>query len=121
MKHYEEEKTYLEFGGEYVYIDFDEITNVIRLELPKEEISDEDEEIDEDDTDEEGTPPSQHGNITIDVVKWEMINKMIDTVLDDLSETDPTMGRKNLDKLPVSFKIAYNTLLNYNIIKIIEE
>ena len=120
MKHYEEEKTYLEFGGEYVYIDFDEITNVIRLELPKEEISDE-EEVDEDDSDEEGVPPTQHGNITIDVVKWEMINKMIDTILEDFSEEDPTMGRKNLDKLSVSFKIAYNTLLNYNIIKIIEE
>jgi len=115
MSTYAEEKTYLEFGGEYVYIDFDEITNVIKLEPPKEE---NDKPEDEED---EIIPPSQFGNITIDVVKWEMINKMIDTILDDLSEEDPTMGRKNLDKLPVSFKIAYNTLLNYNIIKIIEE
>lgn len=108
---YEDEKTYLEFGGEYVYIDFDEITKVIKLEPPTEESTDSDLEI----------PPSQFGNITIDVIKWEMINKMIDTILDDLSEEDPTLGRKNLDKLPVSFKIAYNTLLNYNIIKIVEE
>ena len=109
---YEDEKTYLEFGGEYVYIDFDEITNVIKLEPPKEETTSELNEI---------IPPSQYGNITIDVIKWEMINKMIDTILDDLSEEDPTLGRKNLDKLPVSFKIAYNTLLNYNILKIVEE
>jgi hypothetical protein len=114
MNHYEQEKTYLDFGGDYVYIDFDEITNVIKLEPPKEEGKESEEE-------DEMTPPSQFGNITIDVVKWEMINKMIDTILDDLSEEDPTMGRKNLDKLPVSFKIAYNTLLNYNIIKIVEE
>lgn len=107
---YEDEKTYLEFGGEYVYIDFDEITNVIKLEPPK-----------EDGDNDEIVPPTQYGNITIDVIKWEMINKMIDTILDDLSEEDPTLGRKNLDKLPVSFKIAYNTLLNYNIIKIVEE
>ncbi len=108
---YENEKTYLEFGGEYVYIDFDEITNVIKLEPPTEDSIDNVIE----------TPPNQFGNITIDVIKWEMINKMIDTILDDLSEEDPTLGRKNLDKLPVSFKIAYNTLLNYNIIKIVEE
>lgn len=109
---YEDEKTYLEFGGEYVYIDFDEITNVIKLEPPKEDGNSDNDEI---------VPPTQYGNITIDVIKWEMINKMIDTILDDLSEEDPTLGRKNLDKLPVSFKIAYNTLLNYNIIKIVEE
>lgn len=115
MSTYAEEKTYLEFGGEYVYIDFDEITNVIKLEPPKEE------ENKTDENDEDLIPPSQFGNITIDVVKWEMINKMIDTILEDFSEEDPTMGRKNLDKLSVSFKIAYNTLLNYNIIKIIEE
>ena len=108
---YEDEKTYLEFGGEYVYIDFDEITNVIKLDPPKEDNTNNDEIV----------PPTQYGNITIDVIKWEMINKMIDTILDDLSEEDPTLGRKNLDKLPVSFKIAYNTLLNYNILKIVEE
>lgn len=110
MRRYEEEKIYLEFGGQFIYIDFDEITNVIKLEPPKEE-----------DDEENMSPQNQYGNITIDVIKWEMINKMIDTILDDLSEEDPTLGMKNLDKLPVSFKIAYNTLLNYNILKIIEE
>jgi hypothetical protein len=110
MGRYEQEKIYLEFGGDYVYIDFDEIINVIRLDLP----------VNSEEDDEDGGQ-GQLGNITIDVVKWEMINKMVDTILDDLSEEDPTLGRKNLDKLPVSFKIAYNTLLNYNIIKTVEE
>lgn len=107
MRNYDDDKNYLEFGGDYVYVDFDEIVNVIKLDVKN--VSDEDADI------------AQHGNITIDVTKWEMINKMLDTVLDDLSEEDPTLGRKNLDKLSISFKIAYNTLLKYNIIKIIEE
>lgn len=135
-----DEKFYLDFGGENIYIDFDEIINVVRLDIPIiidfDGEEDEEEDInektkigqktiknksDEDEDDEEGTRPTQYGNITIDVIKWEMINKMVNTVLDDLTEDDPTMGRKNLNKLPVSFKIAYNTLLHYNIIKILEE
>lgn len=117
MMQYEEDKNYLDFGGEYIYIDFDEITNVIKL-IPPEEL---DISVDGKTDNENGERPTQFGNITIDVIKWEMIIKMVDTILDDLSENDPTIGRKNIDKLPVSFKIAYNTLLKYNIIKIIEE
>lgn len=130
MKNYEsDDKFYLDFGGENIYIDFDEIINVVRLDIPPiiidfdDEDNDENQKNNEQNTidDDEGDRPTQYGNITIDVIKWEMINKMINTVLDDLTEDDPTMGRKNLNKLPVSFKIAYNTLLHYNIIKILEE
>lgn len=107
MKNYDDDKNYLEFGGDYLYIDFDEIINVVKLEgaPPK---------------DEDGNEyPS--GVVTIDVTKWELVNKMIDTILDEMGEEDPTLGKKNLEKLSVSFKLAYNTLLNYNILKIVEE
>ena len=107
MKRYEEEKNYLEFGGEYIYIDFEEIVNVVKLEgIPAK--------------DEDGNDLPA-GVISIDVTKWELVNKMIDCVLDEIGEEDPTLGKKNLDKLPVGFKLAYNTLLQYNIIKTIEE
>lgn len=107
MRNYTDEKNYLEFGGDYLYIDFDEVINVVKLSgIPSKT------------EDEEDLPA---GTITIDVTKWELINKMIDTVLDELSEEDPTLGKKNLDKLPISFKLAYNTLLQYNIIKTIDE
>lgn len=107
MKHYEDDKNYLEFGGEYMYIDLEEIVNVVRMDgvLQK---------------DDEGNDLPA-GVVSIDVTKWELINKMIDTILDEIGEEDPTLGKKNLDKLPVGFKLAYNTLLQYNIIKIIEE
>lgn len=107
MRNYDDEKNYLEFGGEYMYIDFDEIVNVIKMD-----------HVIKKDDDGSDLPD---GTIAIDVTKWELINKMIDTVLDELSEEDPTLGKKNLDKLSISFKLAYNTLLQYNIIKTIEE
>lgn len=107
MRNYDDEKNYLEFGGEYMYIDFDEIVNVIKMDHV---IKKDDDGLDLPD-----------GTIAIDVTKWELINKMIDTVLDELSEEDSTLGKKNLDKLSISFKLAYNTLLQYNIIKTIEE
>ena len=52
----------------------------------------------------------------VDVTKWELVNKMIDTILDEIGEEDPTLGKKNLEKLSTGFKLAYNTLLQYNII-----
>lgn len=107
MRNYEYDKTYLEFGGDYLYIDFDEVVNAVKLEG-----------VSQKDDDGNDLPA---GVITIDVTKWELINKMIDTILDEVGEEDPTLGKKNLDKLSVSFKLAYNTLLNYNIIKIVEE
>lgn len=108
MRQYEEEKNYLHFGGDFIYIDFDEVTNVIKMDgIPQK--------------DEDGNDVPLGSTISMDVTKWELVNKMIDTILDELDEEDPTLGKKNLDKLPISFKIAYNTLLRYNIIKIIEE
>lgn len=109
MKNYEEDKNYLSFAGDYLYIDFEEIVNVVRLETSNEKDV------------EEAMDNLPNGVVTIDVTKWELLNKMIDTILDEIDEDDPTLGKKNLDKLPISFKIAYNTLLRYNIIKIIEE
>lgn len=107
MNNYNDDKNYLEFGGDYLYIDFDEIINVVKLENAPTK-------------DEDGNDyPS--GVVTIDVTKWELVNKMIDTILDEMGEEDPTLGKKNLEKLSVSFKLAYNTLLNYNILKIVEE
>ena len=111
MRHYEEEISYLEFGGSYIYIDLNEIVNVVKMDGVKPPSNNDDDE------DESDNPAL----ITIDVTKWELINKMIDTILDVLNEEDPALGAKNLEKLPVSFKIAYNTLVKYNIIKIVEE
>ena len=126
MKNYEEEyeKEYLEFNGNKLYIDLNEVINVIKIDI--DEIEDEEVENLGEGTEENPynetkveIPP---GSISIDVTKWELINKMVDCVImRDLGEQDSTLGKRNMDKLPLSFKMAYNTLLKYNILKTINE
>lgn len=122
----ENEKNYLLFGDEFIYIDFDEVLNAIRLDAPlsinEEEEEEEEEENDEGNNDsinvsEELTSDSI---VTIDMTKWEMVNKMVDCILHNYEEQDSALGKKNLEKLPINFKIAYNTLLKYNIIKTVD-
>jgi hypothetical protein len=54
----------------------------------------------------------------IDVAKYEIIKTMIEIVIDFDDDFDTALGADNaLDKAPLSFKMAFNTLLNYGIIK----
>lgn len=55
----------------------------------------------------------------IDPSRFEIINKMIDIIIDfSDSEVDTTLGYENvLEKSPLPFKIAFNTLINYGILK----
>jgi hypothetical protein len=55
----------------------------------------------------------------IDAAKFEIIRTMLDVVLDyGDDESDTSLGAERaLDKTPLSFKIAFNTLINYGIIK----
>ena len=42
---------------------------------------------------------------------------MLDTACDILDDVDTNLGVVGLNKLPVSHKMAINTLIKYNIIK----
>jgi hypothetical protein len=55
----------------------------------------------------------------IDAAKFELIRLMIDVILDyGDDESDTSLGAERaLDKTPLSFKLAFNTLINYGIIK----
>jgi hypothetical protein len=55
----------------------------------------------------------------IDAAKFEIIRTMIEIILDfDDDETDTSLGAERaLEKTPLSYKIAFNTLLHYGIIK----
>lgn len=54
----------------------------------------------------------------IDGSKYDLVKYMIDVVVDNNEAMDSTLGSaRELDKMPLSYKIAFNTLLKYNILK----
>jgi len=96
----------LEVLGESYYIDFGELENIINIPKTEKKI-----EIDKEDgiLDEEG----QH----ISIVKYETIKMMLEVVLTEREEMDENLGIHNSKNLSLPFKIAFNTLLRYGIIK----
>lgn len=54
----------------------------------------------------------------IDVIKYDMIKVMIDTLFNENEEIDENLGEEiALGKYSASFKFAFNTLLYYKILK----
>lgn len=54
----------------------------------------------------------------IDISKYETIRTMIDTIMGYFEEIDDSLGAdRALRQAPIPFKIAFNTLLNYKILK----
>jgi hypothetical protein len=103
-----EEKEYLDFGGKDFIIDFDSLSDVVRL--PPIKFKDEEGNLIEDET-----GPS------IDVTKYEMIREMIGTILNTGEVIDDKLGVMALNQLPIPFKISYNTLIHYDILKEIDD
>ena len=56
-------------------------------------------------------------NTTINAPKYEILRLMVDVLLTQNEEVDTEMGIYGLNKASIPFKIAYNTLINYNILK----
>ena len=54
----------------------------------------------------------------IDTAKFEVIRTMLEIVLDYEDESDTSLGAERaLEKMPLSYKLAFNTLYNYGILK----
>jgi len=87
--------------GTKMVVDLDELMNCITLE--KEPKIKEGEEI----TD----------NLAINAAKYEMLRLFLDVLLSTDEEIDEKMGYKSLDNLSFPFKLSFNTLIEYKIIK----
>lgn len=128
------QKPYLEFGGNSFYINLDSILNAIKIEndynIPYQ-------------SEEPITPPKkgkgkvstkkieevpesepfqyldeQSGGIQVDISKWEILRLMMEVVMNMNTEIDDKLGMAGLNNdTPIPFKIAFNTLLKYNIIQ----
>jgi hypothetical protein len=115
----------IEFGGTIYYIDisaFDKVITPVGFK-PTDTITSTETKITKDGsgdiiTIEEFSTSSLRGK-EIDAAKFEVIRTMLDVVLDyGDDESDTSLGSERaLEKTPLSFKIAFNTLINYGIIK----
>jgi len=57
----------------------------------------------------------------IDLTKYETLKMLLDIVMTNNEEVDDTLGvARSLGKLPIPFKLAFNTLKYYQVLKSIE-
>jgi hypothetical protein len=84
--------------GESYYIDFDRIEEYIDMSGDEDIIM------------------SGSSDMRINIVKYELIKTMIEVIISEDAEIDEKLGMKNSNNISVPFKIAFNSLLNKNII-----
>jgi hypothetical protein len=115
----------IEFGGNIYYIDVEALENTIKLEhnVNKEDVV----EIKEVTYTDVKTGVQTH-KVTkkisersreIDATKYDILRLMIEILMDSSEDTeDDSLGAERaLDKTSLGYKIAFNTLLNYGILK----
>jgi hypothetical protein len=85
----------LKLFNEHYYIDMNEIEDFVNLEIV---------------TLSGGTNEQQ-----IKFVKYEMIKMMMEVLMTEREDADEMLGNKSAVSIP--FKLAFNTLLNENILK----
>ena len=113
----------LSFGGKIFKIDINKIDEIIRVNNP--EISEEIEEkviTDKDgNTVTETTKTTMPRSREIDAAKYESIRCFLEVVLIYNEEVDYALGiDRAFLEAPMSFKLAFNTLLDYDIIVEVE-
>jgi len=113
----------LSFGGKIFKIDINKIDEIIRVNNP--EISEEIEEkviTDKDgNTVTETTKTTMPRSREIDAAKYESIRCFLEVVLIYNEEVDDALGiDRAFLEAPMSFKLAFNTLLDYDIIVEVE-
>ena len=115
----------IEFGGSIYYIDFDAIEKIIKPAGidPTDKLIEREEKAY---VDAEGkilsseiTEVSRERGREIDGAKYEMVRYMVDVLMDGTEETDDdSLGAdRALQKTSLAYKIAFNTLYHYGILK----
>jgi hypothetical protein len=117
MKYKKEEYSeFFSIAGNQYYFDLDELSNFIKVEKNEDVDYILGESKKEIESEEEISDPI--GGQIIDLTKWETIKVMIESVLSENNPVDEAMGRTKLgEQLSIPFRLSFNTLLNYKIIK----
>lgn len=85
--------------GENYYIDLDEIEKYLDIpDLAK------------------STESLENSETKINIVKFEMVKLLLETILSETTEIDEKLGMKKNTNHSVPFRIAFNSLLNKKII-----
>jgi len=128
------QKPYLEFAGNAFYINVDSILEVIKIDPP---IDNQPPVVVEKPTTKKGRPKKNEPvkevisqedfenffgdsglSIQIDISKWEIIRLMIEALMNYNTDVDDKLGIAGLNNnSTIPFKIAFNTLLRYNILQ----
>lgn len=85
----------VEIFGKHYYLDFDAVTEKCRTK---------------------GTFTEDGEPTEINVFKYDLLKMCIDRVVNDFEEPDESMGVFGKNELSPSFKIAFNTLIKYDIL-----
>ena len=95
------------FMGKYYYIDVDEVINLCRADYGTEEFEKN-----------QGLKTGEHGEgvLELNVFKFELFKACIERILNEYEEIDEKMVSFSESESSVSFKIAINTLLKYNLL-----
>jgi hypothetical protein len=113
----------LEFGGIAYYLDFDGLENILKPDADLESG-----EIEESETKttyiQGGIEKTEviikkyHKGKEIDISKYETYRTLIEILLSYNEESDDTLGpERGLNSTPLPFKIAFNTLVKYKVLK----
>ena len=86
--------------GENYFIDLDEIENYLDMS-----------QSDDSEDSESGVTETK-----INIIKFEMVKLLLDTVLTEQEVVDEKLGMKSNSNVSIPFKIAFNSLLNKKLI-----
>ena len=86
--------------GENYYIDLDKVEEYIDMSIQEEE-------------DETMTGSTE---MKINIIKFEMIKMLMDTILTEHEEVDEKLGLKSSSNTSIPFRLAFNSLLNKKLI-----
>jgi hypothetical protein len=86
--------------GENYFIDLDEIENYLDMS-----------QTDDSEDSESGVTETK-----INIIKFEMLKMLLDTVLNEQEIVDEKLGMKSNAQVSIPFKLAFNSLLNKKLI-----
>ena len=89
--------------GENYYFDLDKIEEYLDMSIKP------DEEIEDDEF-------SGSTDMKINIIKFEMVKMLMDTILTEHEEIDEKLGIKSSTNTSIPFRLAFNSLLNKKLI-----
>lgn len=116
------------FGGVIYYFDIDALTKTISPadSKPTDKVTEIEHKVVKDNKNKligsETLETTMERGREIDGTKYDIIRLMIEVLIDYDEETDDTLGNERaFQKMPISYRLAFNTLYNYGILKEKEE